>query len=107
VAKGQQKSNREKKKPKQDKKKVTPPSASPFASSGPRGNRAQKGAPPEALTFFPSELERAFCAGASLCHRGKEASRSCVASRSAGSMVTISTAVPDGDGTKITVDTRW
>lgn len=42
VAKGQQKSNREKKKPKQDKKKVTPPSASPFPSSGPRGNTAQK-----------------------------------------------------------------
>jgi len=45
MAKGQQKSNREKKKPKQDKKKVTPPSASPFASSGPRGNPAQKGVP--------------------------------------------------------------
>jgi len=43
VAKGQQKSNREKKKPKQDKKKVKPPSASPFDSSGPGGNPAQKG----------------------------------------------------------------
>jgi len=42
VAKGQQKSNRETKKPKQDKKKVTPPSSSPFASSEPRGT--QKGA---------------------------------------------------------------
>lgn len=42
MAKGQQKSNREKKKPKQDKKKGTPPSASPFPSSGPRGNPAQK-----------------------------------------------------------------
>jgi hypothetical protein len=45
VAKGQQKSNREKKKPKQDKKKVTPPAASPFASSRPRDNPAQKGVP--------------------------------------------------------------
>jgi hypothetical protein len=42
VAKGQNKSNREKKKPKQDKKKA-PPSTSPFASSGPRGNPTQKG----------------------------------------------------------------
>jgi hypothetical protein len=40
---GRQTSDREKKKPKQDKNKVTPPSASPFASSGPPGNPAQKG----------------------------------------------------------------
>jgi hypothetical protein len=45
VAKGQQKSNREKKKPKQDKKKMTPPSASPFVLSGSRGDPAQKGVP--------------------------------------------------------------
>jgi len=45
VAKGQQKSNREKKKPKQDKKKVAAPAASPFASSGAPGNPAQKGVP--------------------------------------------------------------
>jgi len=32
VAKGQQKSNREKKKPKQDKKKIATPTASPMAS---------------------------------------------------------------------------
>jgi hypothetical protein len=43
VAKGQNKSNREKKKPKQDKKKAPQPPASPFASLGPRGNPAQKG----------------------------------------------------------------
>jgi hypothetical protein len=43
VAKGQQKSNREKKKPKQDKKKVKPSSASPFALSG--DNPAQKSVP--------------------------------------------------------------
>jgi hypothetical protein len=42
VAKGQKRSNREKKKPKQDKKKVTSPSASPFASSGPRANSDQE-----------------------------------------------------------------
>jgi hypothetical protein len=41
MAKVQQKRNREKTKPKQGKKKVTQPSASPFASSGPRGRRAQ------------------------------------------------------------------
>ena len=41
MAKGRQTSNREKKKPKQDKNKVTP--ASQFASSGPPGNPAQKG----------------------------------------------------------------
>jgi hypothetical protein len=45
VAKDQQKSNREKRKPKQDKTKVTPPSASPFSSSGAPGNPAQKGVP--------------------------------------------------------------
>jgi hypothetical protein len=36
VAKGQKRSNREKKKPKRDKKKVTP-TVSPFASSDQRG----------------------------------------------------------------------
>jgi hypothetical protein len=36
VAKGQQRSNREKKKPKQDRKKVTPP-ASPIGSADQRG----------------------------------------------------------------------
>lgn len=44
MAKGQQKSNREKKKPKQDKKKAPAVSASPFASSKSPGNPAQKGA---------------------------------------------------------------
>jgi hypothetical protein len=42
VAKGQHKSNREKKKPKQD-KKALPPSTSPFATSRPPGNPYQKG----------------------------------------------------------------
>ena len=42
MAKGQQKSNREKKKPKQNKKKVSP-QASPFMSSSPPGNPAQRG----------------------------------------------------------------
>jgi hypothetical protein len=42
VAKGQQKSNREKKKPRQHKKKALP-STSPFAASGPPGNPSQKG----------------------------------------------------------------
>jgi len=36
VAKGQQRSNREKKKPKQDKKKIAPP-ASPIGSTDQRG----------------------------------------------------------------------
>ncbi|HUU25101.1 MAG TPA: hypothetical protein VMW68_05995 [Methyloceanibacter sp.] len=43
MAKGQQKSNREKKKPKQDKKKGPPVSVSPFAESKSPGNPAQKG----------------------------------------------------------------
>lgn len=43
MAKGQQKSNREKKKPKQDKKKAPPVSVSPFAASNPPGNPSQKG----------------------------------------------------------------
>ena len=43
MAKGQQRSNREKKKPKQDKKKAQAASASPFAESRPPGNPAQKG----------------------------------------------------------------
>ena len=43
MAKVQQKRNREKKKPKQDKIKAPLPPASPFASLGPRGNPAQKG----------------------------------------------------------------
>lgn len=43
VAKGQNKSNREKKKPKQDKKTAPPPSMSPFATSRPPGNPSQKG----------------------------------------------------------------
>ena len=42
MAKGQQKSNREKKKPKQDKKKLAP-AASPMASSDPRGKIGQGG----------------------------------------------------------------
>jgi len=44
MAKGQQRSNREKKKPKADKKKVAPP-ASPSASVGPRGQPGRSGAP--------------------------------------------------------------
>ena len=43
MAKGQQKSNREKKKPKQDKKKAPPASTSPFAEAKAPGNPAQKG----------------------------------------------------------------
>jgi len=35
------------------------------------------------------------------------ASWSCAARRSKGSMVTISTADPNGPGTEITVETRW
>ncbi|WP_193427401.1 hypothetical protein [Methyloceanibacter superfactus] len=42
MAKGQQKSNREKKKPKQDKKKLPPASVSPFASNEQR-DKAAKG----------------------------------------------------------------
>jgi hypothetical protein len=40
VAKGQQRSNREKKKPKQDKKKLTPP-ATPIGSTDQRGKPGQ------------------------------------------------------------------
>jgi len=43
MAKGQQRSNREKKKPKQDKKKLPAAPASPFAESKSPGNPAQKG----------------------------------------------------------------
>ena len=43
VAKGQQKSNREKKKPKQDKKKVPAASTSPFASAEQRDKSAKSG----------------------------------------------------------------
>jgi hypothetical protein len=43
MAKGEQKSNREKKKPKQDKKKATAHATSPFAASNPPGNPSQKG----------------------------------------------------------------
>jgi hypothetical protein len=45
VAKGQQRSNREKKKPKQDKKKLMPAAASPMASIDQRGKPGQGGAP--------------------------------------------------------------
>lgn len=44
MAKGQQRSNREKKKPKQDKKKV-PQVASPMASLDQRGKPGRSGAP--------------------------------------------------------------
>ncbi|MGA7545870.1 MAG: hypothetical protein WBW08_08610 [Methyloceanibacter sp.] len=44
MAKGQQRSNREKKKPKQDKKKLMP-AASPMASMDQRGKPGQGGAP--------------------------------------------------------------
>jgi len=44
VAKGQQRSNREKKKPKQDKKKLAPP-ASPIGSTDQRGKPGRGGAP--------------------------------------------------------------
>lgn len=43
MAKGEQKSNREKKKPKQDKKKAPAVSVSPFAAATPPGNPFQKG----------------------------------------------------------------
>jgi hypothetical protein len=43
VAKGQQKSNREKKKPKQDKKKIPPASVSPFAASDQRDKSGKGG----------------------------------------------------------------
>jgi hypothetical protein len=43
VAKGQHNSNREKKRPKQDKKKVPAMSASPFVTSNRPGNPSQKG----------------------------------------------------------------
>ena len=46
MAKGQQRSNREKKKPKQDKKKVLPP-ASPIGSAGQRGKPGQGGGNPK------------------------------------------------------------
>jgi hypothetical protein len=46
VAKGQQRSNREKKKPKQDKKKVMPPS-SPIGSIDQRGKPGQTGGTPK------------------------------------------------------------
>jgi hypothetical protein len=38
MAKGQMRSNKEKKKPKANKPKGVVPAASPFASSGPKGN---------------------------------------------------------------------
>jgi hypothetical protein len=44
VAKGQKRSNREKKKPKQDKKKVAA-AASPFTSTDQHGKPGQSGAP--------------------------------------------------------------
>ncbi|HWM30645.1 MAG TPA: hypothetical protein VNO69_02945 [Methyloceanibacter sp.] len=44
MAKGQKRSNREKKKPKQDKKKV-PQSASPMVSLDQRGKPGRSGAP--------------------------------------------------------------
>ena len=44
MAKGQMRSNREKKKPKQDKKKGAP-AASPFTSSAPAGKPGQGGGP--------------------------------------------------------------
>ncbi len=43
MAKGEQKSNREKKKPKQDKKKIPPASVSPFASAEQRDKSAKSG----------------------------------------------------------------
>jgi len=43
VAKGQQKSNREKKKPKQDKKKIEAPTASPMASIDRAGKSGRSG----------------------------------------------------------------
>jgi hypothetical protein len=46
VAKGQQRSNREKKKPKQDKKKVMPPS-SPIGSIDQRGKHGKTGGTPK------------------------------------------------------------
>jgi len=48
VAKGQKRSNREKKKPKQDKKKVTP-APSPFVSTDQHGKPGQSGAPKKSL----------------------------------------------------------
>jgi hypothetical protein len=46
VAKGQQRSNREKKKPKQDKKKVVPP-ASSIGLTDQRGKAGQSGGNPK------------------------------------------------------------
>jgi len=43
VAKGQQKSNREKKKPKQDKKKIATPTASPMAALDRGGKSGRSG----------------------------------------------------------------
>jgi hypothetical protein len=55
VAKGQKRSNREKKKPKQDKKKVTLV-ASPFASSDRRGRAGQSGVPKKHLLPVPERF---------------------------------------------------
>jgi hypothetical protein len=41
MAKGQMRSNREKKKPKANKVKTAAPAASPFASTGPKGKPGQ------------------------------------------------------------------
>jgi len=43
MAKGQQRSNREKKKPKLDKKKIAPAAASPIASAEQRGKMGGSG----------------------------------------------------------------
>jgi hypothetical protein len=45
MAKGQMRSNREKKKPKANKPKGVAPAASPFASSGPKGKPGQGSGP--------------------------------------------------------------
>jgi hypothetical protein len=45
MAKGQMRSNKEKKKPKANKTKGAQPAASPFASTAPKGKPGQGGAP--------------------------------------------------------------
>ncbi|WP_141701481.1 hypothetical protein [Methyloceanibacter marginalis] len=53
MAKGEQKSNREKKKPKQDKKKAPAVSVSPFAAANPPGNRPRRASPRNAAETDP------------------------------------------------------
>ena len=56
MAKGQKRSNREKKKPKRDKKKVTP-AASPFASSDQRGKLGGSSVPKKDLLHSAARFD--------------------------------------------------